>query len=116
MARVKRGTSHVKHRKKLYKNAKGFSAGRKNTLRLAKAAVKKAGQRAYDHRKLKKRTARGLWQVKINAAVRAHGMSYSVFMGKLAKKNIRLDRKILAQLAEYYPEIFTKIIQEIQKP
>lgn len=115
MARVKRGTQHVKRRKKLLKAAKGFTAGRKNTLRLAKSAVKKAGQRAYDHRKLKKRTARGLWQVKINAAAREHGMSYSVFMGKLIAKKIMLDRKVLANLAEHEPAIFAKIVEKVKK-
>jgi large subunit ribosomal protein L20 len=111
MARVKRGTMHTKKRRGVLKRAKGFSAGRKNILRQASQATKKAGQRAYDHRKLKKRQMRALWQVKINAGARQHGMSYSVFMGSLKKKNIEIDRKVLAQMAEHYPDLFAKVVE-----
>lgn len=102
---------HTKKRRGVLKRAKGFSAGRKNILRQATQATKKAGQRAYDHRKLKKRQMRALWQVKINAGARQHGMSYSQFMGALKKKNIDLDRKVLAQLAEHQPEVFAKVVE-----
>ncbi len=114
MARVKRGSTRTAKRKSILQKAKGFSAGRKNITRQAKTAVKKAGQRAYDHRKLKKRQMRGLWQIKINAAVRLHDMSYSAFMGGLKKKNIEVDRKILAQLAEHNPEVFTTIVDQVK--
>lgn len=102
---------HTKKRRGVLKRAKGFSAGRKNILRQASQATKKAGQRAYDHRKLKKRQMRALWQVKINAGARQHGMSYSVFMGSLKKKNIEIDRKVLAQMAEHYPDLFAKVVE-----
>lgn len=111
MARVKRGIIHNKKRKGILKRAKGFSAGRKNILRQATQATKKAGQRAYDHRKLKKRQMRGLWQIKISAGVQAHGINYSGFMGALKKKNIELDRKVLAGLAEHHPEAFAKVVE-----
>ncbi|MFH1426452.1 MAG: 50S ribosomal protein L20 [Candidatus Kerfeldbacteria bacterium] len=114
MARVKRGSVRTRKRSKITKAAKGYSAGRKNTMRLAKTAVKKAGQRAFDHRKLKKRTARALWQIKINAAVRQHDMSYSVFMDCLKKKNIEIDRKILADMAENNPDLFAKVVETVK--
>lgn len=111
MARVKRGIQHTKKRKGILKRAKGFSAGRKNLIKEASQAVKKAGQRAYDHRKLKKRDMRGLWQIKISAAAKSHGTSYSAFMGQLKKNNITLDRKVLAVIAEHYPQVFKKILE-----
>lgn len=114
MARVKRGSVRTKKRNSILKQAKGFSAGRKNITRLAKTAVKKAGQRAYDHRKLKKRQRRGLWQIKINAAARQNGTTYSKFMGGLKKNNIEIDRKILADVAEYHPQLFTKIVDAVK--
>ncbi len=115
MARVKRGSQRTRKRKKVQKQTKGFSAGRKNTTRLGKQAAKKAGQRAYDHRKLKKRQRRALWQIKINAAVREHDMSYSAFMGGLKKQQIEVDRKILANIAEHHPKLFAKIVAEVKK-
>lgn len=114
MARVKRGTIHTKKRRGILKQAKGFSAGRKNILRQATQATKKAGQRAYDHRKLKKRQMRALWQMKINAGARQHGMSYSALMGGLKKKNVELDRKVLAQMAEHHPELFAKVVETVK--
>ena len=114
MPRVKRGVIHVKRRKNILRRAKGFKWGRKNRIKLAKVAVMKAGVHAYRGRKEKKRNYRGLWQTKINAAVQPLGMSYSVFMGKLKKANIELDRKILAMLAEHHPEIFKKIVEAVQ--
>lgn len=114
MARVKRGPRGAARRKKITKAAKGFSAGRKNILRQAKQATAKAGQRAYDHRKLKKRQFRRLWQIKISAAAKINEMSYSTFMGGIIKKNIEIDRKILASLAQHYPEVFAKIAAEVK--
>ncbi|HLD21478.1 MAG TPA: 50S ribosomal protein L20 [Patescibacteria group bacterium] len=114
MPRVKRGSTHTAKRKKWKKQTKGYYAGRKNLAKQARVAVKKSGQRAYDHRKLKKRTRRSVWQIKIGAATKMNGMSYSIFIGGLTKKNILLDRKILADIAENHPELFGKIVQEVK--
>jgi large subunit ribosomal protein L20 len=99
MARVKRGvTAHAKH-KKVLKAAKGYYGRRKNTIRVAKQAVEKAMQYAYRDRKVKKRTFRGLWIQRINAAVREHGLTYGRFIHGLDKAGIQVDRKMLADLA-----------------
>jgi large subunit ribosomal protein L20 len=99
MSRVKRGvTSHAKH-KKVLKQAKGYSGRRKNTIRIAKQAVEKAGQYAYIARRLKKRNFRALWIQRINAAVREHGLTYGRFIDGLNKAGIEIDRKMLADLA-----------------
>ena len=99
MARVKRGvTSHAKH-KKIFKAAKGFYGRRKNTIRVAKQAVDKAGQYAYRDRRNKKRSFRALWIQRINAAARAEGFTYSQFIHGLNKAGIELDRKVLADIA-----------------
>mgnify|MGYP001614227652 CR=1 FL=1 len=114
MPRVKRAISHVKKRKTLRKLAKGYKWGRKNTIRLAKTAVKKAGAHAYVDRKRKKRVNRALWLVKLNAAVREHGLSYSKFIAGLKKNKIELERKVLAELAEKNPKIFAKIVEKVK--
>jgi len=99
MARVKRGvTAHAKH-KKVLKKAKGYYGRRKNTIRVAKQAVEKAMQYAYRDRKRKKRTFRALWIQRINAAARAHGLTYGRFIDGLGKAGIEVDRKVLADLA-----------------
>lgn len=109
MPRIKRGVAHVKHRQRLLKNTRGFKAGQKNLIRLAKAASKKAGAKAYKHRKTKKRDMRAMHQMKINAAARLNGTTYSRLIDKLKKKNISLDRKVLAMLAQDYPEVFAAL-------
>ncbi|MFH1233090.1 MAG: 50S ribosomal protein L20 [Patescibacteria group bacterium] len=114
MPRVKRGTSHVKKRKKLLEKVKGYMWGRKKLIRLAKTAVLKAGVHSYVDRKKKKRTCRALWQIKISAFVRQHGLSYSRFIDLLKKNSIDLDRKVLAQLAVEQPDVLTKIITKIK--
>ncbi len=114
MPRVKRGTTHTKKRKKLLKQVKGYKWGRKNLIRLAKTAATKAGAHSYIDRKKKKRTSRGLWQIKINAFVREHDLSYSNFINKLKTGKIELDRKILADLAVNNKKVLTKIIEEIK--
>jgi large subunit ribosomal protein L20 len=112
MARVKRGvTSHAKHKKTL-KAAKGFYGRRKNTIRTAKAAVDKAMQYATRDRRAKKRTFRALWIQRINAAVREHGLTYSVFIAGLAKAGIEVDRKVLSDLAIREPEAFKAIVDK----
>jgi large subunit ribosomal protein L20 len=112
MPRVKRGVAHVKHRKNILKQTKGYKWGRKNLIKLAKTAINKAGVFAYRDRKNKKRTMRGLWQIRISAAVKMLGLSYSKFIGFLKKNKIELDRKILSDLAQNHPPIFEKIVKK----
>lgn len=114
MVRVKRGTIAHKRRKRLLRHVKGFRWGRKSKYRLAKQALFKAWTHAYKDRKRKKRDFRGLWQIQINAACRQLGISYSKFIYGLKQKNIEIDRKILAQLAQNEPEIFEKIVEKIK--
>jgi len=103
-----------KRRKKVLKQAKGFKWGRKSKYKLAKDAIKHASTYAYRDRKTKKRNFRRLWQIKINAAARSHGITYSQFMNKLKKANIEIDRKMLAHLAEKEPKIFKQIVDEVK--
>lgn len=112
MTRVKRGTTSLKRRRSVLKQVKGFKWGRKSKERLAREALLHAGRHAFSGRKRKKRDYRRLWQEKINAGVRADGLSYSKFIFFLKKKNIELDRKILAELAEKHPQVFKKIVAE----
>ena len=114
MTRVKRGTIHHKKRKHIIEYAKGFRWGRKSKLAAAKQGVYKAWSYAFRDRKVKKRDNRGLWQIHINAFVRAQGLTYSKFMGAMKKNNILIDRKILSQLSESNPEIFTKIVEKVR--
>ncbi|MDA2936371.1 50S ribosomal protein L20 [Patescibacteria group bacterium AH-259-L05] len=114
MPRVKRGKAHLKKRKRLLKAAKGYRGGRKSKIRLAKTAVTKAGVYAYRDRRRKKREARKLWQIKINAACRENGITYSQFIHKLKNNKIELDRKILADLAENHPQTFSKIVKSVK--
>ena len=112
MARVKRGvTSHAKHKKTL-RAAKGFYGRRKNTIRAAKAAVDRAMQYATRDRRAKKRTFRGLWIQRLNAAVREQGLTYSRFIDGLAKAGIEIDRKVLAELAISQPEAFRVVVEK----
>ena len=112
MARVKRGTTtHAKH-KRVLEQAKGYYGRRKNTIRIAKQAVEKAGQYAYRDRKVKKRSFRALWIQRINAAVRAEGLTYGVFMHGLKLAGVELDRKVLADMAMHEGETFSVIIAQ----
>lgn len=110
MTRIKGGLIHNKRRKNILKLTKGFRWGRKSKLKLARTASKKAEQHAFDSRKMKKRTNRALWQIRINAAARTLGVSYSALMGALKKHNIMLDRKILSTLAAKHKGIFGKVV------
>ena len=111
MSRVKRGvTSHARHRKVL-KQAKGYYGRRKNTIRVAKQAVDKAGQYAYRDRKVKKRTFRSLWIQRINAAARANGLTYGRLIDGLRKAGIELDRKVLADIAVREPQTFKGLVE-----
>ena len=115
MPRVKRGTQHVKRRRNLLARVKGFRWGRKSKIRLARAASLKAGAHAFRDRRAKKRTFRKLWNTKINAAARANGTTYSQLINALKESGIALDRKVLAQLAEKHPEVFTSIVEATKK-
>lgn len=114
MTRVKRGTLALKKRKSVLKQTKGYKWGRKSKERAAKEALLHSLSRAFKGRKEKKRNYRALWQTQINAAVRKYGMAYSKFMGALKKKNIEIDRKILADLAKNEPETFKKIVESVK--
>ena len=112
MSRIKRGTTtHAKH-KRILKDAKGYYGRRKNTIRIARQAVEKAGQYAYRDRKAKKRTFRALWIQRINAAVRAEGLTYGLFMHGLKLAGVELDRKVLADLAMNESGAFSAIIAQ----
>jgi len=114
MSRVKRGVTKRKRRKKIIKQAKGFKWGRKAKFRLAKDALRHAWTYAYRDRRAKKREFRQLWNIKINAICRENGISYSQFINAIKKSNVIIDRKILSQLAEFHPDIFKKIINEVK--
>ena len=114
MARVKRGvTSHARH-KKVLEQAKGFYGRRKNTIRVAKQAVDKAGQYAYRDRKVRKRNFRSLWIQRINAAARQEGFTYSQFIHGLELAGVDIDRKVLADLAGQEPAAFTAIAAQVR--
>ena len=114
MARVKRGvTSHARH-KKVLKQVKGQYGRRKNTIRIAKQALEKSLQYAYRDRRAKKREFRSLWIQRINAGVRAEGLTYSKFINGLNKSGIKLDRKVLADIAYNNPETFKTIVKKVQ--
>jgi len=115
MVRVKRGKSANKRRKNVLKETKGFRWGRKSKYRQAKEALMHAQTYSYRDRRTKKRVFRSLWQIRINAACRKEGLSYSKFIDKLKKQNIELDRKILATFAKDYPEFFKKLVSELKK-
>ncbi len=114
MARVKRGvTSHARH-KKVLKAVKGQWGRRKNTIRVARQAMEKAMQYAYRDRRNKKRDFKSLWIQRINAGVRSEGLTYSRFINGLSKSGIKLDRKILAEIAYDNPEAFKIIVKKAQ--
>ena len=114
MTRIKGGLLHAKRRRNILKLTKGYRWGRKSKIKVAKVAKMKAGQHAFNSRKTKKRLNRGLWNVRINAAARKLGISYSQLMGALKKKNITLDRKILSELGSKYPAVFAKILEQVK--
>ncbi|PKM10890.1 MAG: 50S ribosomal protein L20 [Gammaproteobacteria bacterium HGW-Gammaproteobacteria-3] len=114
MARVKRGVTARARHKKVLKLAKGYYGARSRVYRVAKQAVIKAGQYAYRDRKQKKRQFRALWIVRINAAARLCGMSYSRFINGLTKANVAVDRKVLADLAVRDMDAFTELAKIAQ--
>ncbi len=114
MSRTKRGvTSRARH-KKVFKAVQGQWGRRKNTIRIARQAMEKAMQYAYRDRRAKKREFRSLWIQRINAGVRAEGLTYSRFINGLNKSKIKLDRKVLADLAYNNPEAFKSLVKKVQ--
>ncbi len=115
MTRIKPGvTSHARH-KRVLDQAKGFYGRRKNTIKVARQAVEKAGQYAYRDRKVKKRTFRSLWIQRINAAARANGLTYGRLIDGLKKAEIELDRKVLADIAVRDPETFRRFAERARE-
>jgi large subunit ribosomal protein L20 len=114
MSRVKRGKIAHKKREKILRYTKSFKWGRKSKERAAKEALLHAWSRSFKGRKEKKRVYRKLWNVQINAAARENGIKYSRFISALRKKNVKLDRKILAELARTEPEVFKKIVEFVK--
>ena len=112
MARVKRGVTATRRHKKTLKAAKGYYGARRKVYRVAKQAVTKAGQYAYRDRKQKKRQFRALWIVRINAAARINGLSYSRFMNGLSRAEIEIDRKVLADLAIHDAAAFSALAEK----
>ena len=115
MARIKRGTTTRAKHNRILDAAKGYRGRRKNTIRVARQAVEKAGQYAYRDRKVKKRTFRGLWIQRINAGVRAEGLTYSQFMHGLNLAGLDLDRKVPADIAMHEGEAFTALIAQVKQ-
>jgi large subunit ribosomal protein L20 len=112
MARVK--SIAARRHRKILKQAKGFTQARRRRIRAAKEAVMHAGQYAYVGRKLRKRDLRSLWTMRINAAVREEGISYSRFISMLKKANVEIDRKMLAEIAATDPTSFKAIINQVK--
>jgi large subunit ribosomal protein L20 len=112
MPRVKRGVASRARRKKVLKQAKGYYGARSRQFKVAKQAVIKAGQYAYRDRRQKKRQFRALWIVRINAAAREHGLSYSRMINGLSKADIEVDRKVLADLALNQREAFAALAEQ----
>lgn len=115
MSRVKRGTIKLKKRKNVLAQTKGYRFARSKKEAAAKEAIKHAGKYAFRDRRKKKTTSRQLWNVKLGAGAKAFGLSYSKMIGELKKKNIGVDRKILADLAENNPETFERLIKSLAK-
>jgi large subunit ribosomal protein L20 len=114
MPRSKNAVASRARRKRILKQAKGFYGKRKNVYTVAKNIVEKGQTYSYVGRKLKKREYRQLWIARINAAVRAEGMTYSVFIDRLNKKGIEINRKVLADIAMNEPASFTALINQVK--
>ncbi|HEX9608868.1 MAG TPA: 50S ribosomal protein L20 [Candidatus Paceibacterota bacterium] len=115
MARVKRGVSALKRRRNVLKQTKGYRFGLSKKERAAHEAIMHAGSHAFAHRRDKKNDFRKLWNIRINAAVRPLGMTYSTFIAALKKRDIKLDRKVLSVLAKDHPESFERLVKEVSK-
>jgi len=114
MTRIKRGILTQKKHKKLRKAVKGFRTSRRKSIKLARQAYMKSLSYAYRDRRVKKRTWRSLWIIRINAALGPLEIGYNQFIAKLKEKKIEIDRKILAQLAHQYPQIFTNLVNKVK--
>jgi large subunit ribosomal protein L20 len=114
MARVKKAVNALKTRRNVLKQTKGYRFGRSTKEKQATEAILHAGAYAFAHRRDKKNDMRKLWNIKIGTAAKANGTSFSVFLGALKKKNISIDRKILADLAENNPETLKRILAEVK--
>ena len=114
MSRVKRGVQTRAKHKKIIKQAKGYRGRSKNVFRIAIEKVEKGLQYAYRDRRAKKRNFRGLWIQRINAGVRLEGLTYSKFINGLNKSKIKMDRKVLADIAYNDPEVFKSIVKKVQ--
>jgi large subunit ribosomal protein L20 len=112
MTRVKKAVNALKTRRNVLKQVKGYRFARSKKERAAYEAIVHAGKYAFAHRRDKKNDFRKLWNVRISAALRPRGLSYSKFLGALKKKNIALDRKILADLAENSPKVFEQVVAQ----
>ena len=115
MSRVKRGVIHTKKRKKILRLAKGYRGGRSKLFTQAAEALKKSLSTSYKDRKRKKRDFRKLWIIRINAAVREQGLSYSQFVKGMREANINLNRKVLSDLAIRHPEEFTHLVEKVKE-
>ncbi|KKR45772.1 MAG: 50S ribosomal protein L20 [Parcubacteria group bacterium GW2011_GWA2_40_8] len=115
MTRVKRGQTKTAKRKRKLQHTKGFRWGRKSKRIAAKQALMKAWSYSTRDRKRRKIDFRKLWQMRINAAARQNGLSYSQLINLMHKKKIDLDRKVLSEIAEKHPEVFKSIVEEIKK-
>ncbi len=115
MPRTTYSVASRKRRKKIIKAAKGYFGKRKNVYTVAKNAVEKGMAYSYIHRKQKKRNFRKLWILRINAAARLNGMSYSAFMGAYNKSGMEMNRKVLADLAMNHPEAFKAVVDQLKK-
>jgi len=114
MSRVTRGNKRLLRRKKILKLARGFFGAKRKNYRTAKEAVEKSLLYSYRDRRNRKRDFRKLWNVRINAAVREYGINYSRFINGLKKANIKLNRKILSNLAASEPETFSRIVEKVK--
>jgi large subunit ribosomal protein L20 len=115
MSRVKRGIQKTKRRKYILAQTKGYRFDRSKKERVAKEAIRHAGIYAFRHRRAKKREMRNLFTLRINAAVRPFGFSYSRFISALKKANVNLDRKVLSILAKDHPEVFERLTKQLVK-
>ncbi|MDB5259799.1 MAG: rplT [Candidatus Nomurabacteria bacterium] len=114
MARVKRSKIAMKHRRNVLSQAKGFRFGRSKKEIEAKVALRKAGAHAFAHRRDKKNDMRRLWTVRLNAGLRAEGMTYSTFIGTLSKKGMTINRKVLSEIAAQHPETFKRVLEQVK--
>lgn len=113
MSRVKKGTTSLKRRRNVLARAKGYNFGRSKKEKQAKEALAHSGAYAFAHRKDKKNDYRRLWNVRINAAVRDLGTTYSKFINVLKTKNNEIDRKVLATIAKDHPETFSRLVKQV---